>query len=60
MTRIEDLNVQLLTAIELVNMQDRLLACYRIGTRPSGATLDKIRQLRAELERLRGEGKKEG
>lgn len=36
-------------ALELIKMLDRLLDCYRLGTRPSGATLDHIRRLRKEV-----------
>lgn len=35
--------------LELIKMLDRLLGCYRLGTRPSGAMLDQIRRLRKEV-----------
>lgn len=33
----------------LVTFQDRLLAAYRTGGRPAGATLDGIRRLKTKL-----------
>lgn len=57
--RIEELLTPLLEATEalkeLIELQDRLLVCYRTNSRPSGATLDRLRVVRAELARLRGE-----
>jgi hypothetical protein len=37
----------------LVERQDELLACYRLGRRPSASTLDEITALRQALDKLR-------
>jgi hypothetical protein len=34
---------------ELVRLQEKLLAAYRTGGRPSGATLDGLTRLKAKL-----------
>jgi hypothetical protein len=36
---------------DLSNAQDKLLACYRLGKRPSDALLDKITRLREKCKR---------
>ncbi len=39
---------------ELVQCKDELLACYRLGRRPSGGLLDRIGDLKAALAETEG------